>query len=74
MGRLAYQLSEENKKRIDLLIAFGILNGGCPTKEELINECIHNYFVHVYTEYCGRADANDLMKRAMEESVRPPVS
>ena len=31
-------------RRVELLTAFGILNGRFPTKEEIVNECIRAYF------------------------------
>ena len=54
---------------MDLLVAFGILHGNSPTKEQLVNECIHTYFLRVYDEYCSNAETNDLVKRMMEESI-----
>lgn len=69
MGRVSYDVSEENRRRINLLIAFGILNGSAPTKEQLVNDSIRLYFHQAYDDYCDRADANDLLKRVMEQSL-----
>ena len=54
-------------RRVELLTAFGILNGRFPTKEEIVNECNRAYFMQVYESYSGRADPNDMMLRMMEE-------
>ena len=70
MGRVSYELSAENRRRIDLLVAFGIINGSSTTKEQLVNESIRTYFVNVYRDYCNRTDANDYVKSVMEESLR----
>ena len=70
MGRVSYELSAENRRRIDLLVAFGIINGSSTTKEQLVNESVRTYFVNVYMDYCNRTDANDYVKSVMEESLR----
>ena len=70
MGRVSYELSEDNRRRLELLTAFGILNGRCPTRDEIVNESIRQYFKRVYEDYCNKADANDFMKRMMEEVVQ----
>ncbi len=69
MGRVSYELSEENRRRLELLTAFGILNGRTPTREEIVNECIKAYFMEVFGRYREQADPNDMMKRVMEEGI-----
>ena len=69
MGRVSYELSEENHRRLELLTAFGILNGYYPSRDEIVNESIRQYFMRVYEEYCNKADPNDMMKRMMEEVI-----
>ncbi|MBR6213344.1 MAG: hypothetical protein IKQ67_01690 [Candidatus Methanomethylophilaceae archaeon] len=34
MGRVSYELSEDNRRRLELLTAFGILNGPYPSRDE----------------------------------------
>ena len=51
------------------LTAFGILNGHYPSRDEIVNESIRQYFMRVYEEYCNKADPNDMMKRMMEEVI-----
>ncbi len=70
MGRVSYELNDENIHRLDLLTAFGILQGDRPTREQLINESIQRYFEKVCGDYCDRADANDLLRRMMERALR----
>lgn len=69
MGRVSYELSEDNCRRLELLTAFGILNGHYPSRDEIVNESIRQYFMRVYEEYCNKADPNDMMKRMMEEVI-----
>ncbi len=49
--------------------AFGILNGHYPSRDEIVNESIRQYFMRVYEDYCSKADPNDMMKRMMEEVI-----
>ena len=67
MGRVSYTITDDNRRRVELLTAFGILNGRFPTKEEIVNECIRAYFMQVYESYRGRADPNDMKQRMMVE-------
>ena len=70
MARTSYTLTEDNRRRLELLRAFGILDGRYPTKDEIVNECIRFYFKQVYERYQGKADPNDMMLRMMEEVVQ----
>ena len=56
-------------RRLELLTAFGILNGHYPSRDEIVNESIRQYFMRVYEEYCNKADPDDMMLRMMEEAV-----
>ena len=47
MGRVSYELSENNRRWLELLTAFGILNGHYPSKDEIVNESIRQYFMRV---------------------------
>ncbi len=67
MGRLSYPLDEENKRRIDLLTAFGIMNGRRPTREQLVNESVRLYFRHAYEQYREKANKDDSLLKLMEE-------
>ena len=69
MGRVSYKLSEENRRRLELLTVLGILNGHYPSRDEIVNESIRQYFMRVYVDYCSKADPNDMMKRMREEVI-----
>ena len=56
------------RRRLELLTAFGILNGHYPSRDEIVNESIRQYFMRVYEDYCSKADPNDMMKRMMDDS------
>ncbi len=69
MGRVSCELSEDDRRRLVLLTVFGILNGHYPSRDEIVNESIRQYFMRVYEDYCSKADPNDMMKRMMEEVI-----
>ena len=69
MGRVSYSLTDDNRRRLEILTAFGLLDGTSPTRDQIVNESIRQYFMRVYEEYCNKADANDFMKRMMEEVI-----
>lgn len=39
MGRVSYELSDDNRRRLELLTAFGILNGHYPSRAEILGIC-----------------------------------
>ena len=53
MGRVSYELSEDNRRRPEQLTAFDILNGHYPSRDEIVNESIRQYFMRMYEEYCS---------------------
>ena len=69
MGRVSYSLTDDNRRRLEILTAFGLLDGTSSTRDQIVNESIRQYFMRVYEEYCNKADANDFMKRMMEEVI-----
>ncbi len=68
-GRVSYELSDDNRRWLELLTAFGILNGHYPSQDEIMNESIQQYFMRVYEDYCSKADPNVVMKKMMEEVI-----
>ena len=67
MGRLSYPLDEDNKRRLDLLTAFAIVEGRRPTREELVNESIRLYFCHAVEVYRSKVSSEDMLLKLMEE-------
>ena len=67
MGRVSYELSDDNRRRLDLLTAFGIMNGHFPTRDELVNESIRQYFVRAVERYREKALPGDTLLVLMEE-------
>lgn len=63
------KLTDDNRRRLEILTAFGLLDGSSPTRDQIVNESIRQYFMRVYEEYCNKADSNDMMKRMMEEVI-----
>ena len=67
MGRLSYSLTDDNRRRLEILTAFGLLDGTSPTRDQIVNESIRQYFLQIYSKYSERADANDYVLKMMEE-------
>ncbi|MGE4212097.1 MAG: hypothetical protein AB7E75_01875 [Candidatus Methanomethylophilaceae archaeon] len=56
-------------RRLEILTAFGLLDGSSPTRDQIVNESIRLYFMQIYNRYSERADANDFVLRMMEEVI-----
>ena len=69
MGRSTYNISDENRRRLELLIAFSIIDGKEPRMQDLINLSIQDFFVHAYRKYCEQSPENDLLRNAMERML-----
>lgn len=67
MGRNRVDISEQNKRRVDLLTAFAILHGDTTDQTEIINKCIEDYFAHVADSYSQCADHSDKLLDAMKK-------
>ena len=67
MGRVSYSLTDDNRRRLEILTAFGLLDGTSPTRDQIVNESIRQYFLQIYSKYSERADANDYVLKMMEE-------
>ena len=67
MGRVSYSLTDDNRRRLEILTAFGLLDGSSPTRDQIVNESIRQYFLQIYSRYSERADANDFVLKMMEE-------
>ena len=67
MGRVSYSLTDDNRRRLEILTAFGLLDGTSPTRDQIVNESIRQYFLQIYSRYSERADANDFVLKMMEE-------
>ena len=67
MGRVSYSLTDDNRRRLECLTAFGLLDGTSPTRDQIVNESIRQYFLQIYSKYSERADANDYVLKMMEE-------
>ena len=50
MGRVSYSLTDDNRNRLEILTAFGLLDGTSPTRDQIVNESIRQYFMRVYEE------------------------
>jgi len=67
MCRTTCTLDEDNRRRLELLTAFGIIEGRRPTKDELVNESIRLLFQRALESYRERALPSDVLLQLMEE-------
>ena len=73
MARVSYSLTDDNRRRLEILTAFGLLDGNSLTRDQIVNESIRLYFLQVYGRYSERADANDFVLRMMKEALSENV-
>ena len=71
MDRLTYGISEDNRRRLEILRAFAVLNNGSATLQDIVNQSIQAYFVSAYERYCEQCSQNDFLREAMEEMLPP---
>lgn len=69
MSRLTYEITDDNKKRLNLLKAFATLDGKDPTLQDILNDAIADFFVAAYKRYCSQYTGCDMMRRAMENML-----
>lgn len=65
--RLAYRISDESARRLELIAVFGIVDGRHLTKAEIIDRCIKDYFDGILESYRAVAGPDDRLLAAMEE-------
>ncbi len=69
MDRLSFRISEENRRRLEILKAFSVLNGSSPTLQDLVNEAVERLFVSAYESYCSAHAEKDFMREIMEGAL-----
>jgi len=69
MGRLSYEITDDNRRRLEILRAFSVINRQSPTLQDLVNESIEEFFIDAYNRYCEQCSQNDFLKAAMEEML-----
>ena len=69
MSRLTYEITEENRKRLNILKAFATLDGKDPTLQDILNDAIASFFVSAYRSYCDQHTGCDMMRDAMERML-----
>lgn len=69
MCRLTYDITDDNRRRLEILRIFSSLNRESPTLQDLVNESIQGFFVEAYNRYSQQCPQDDLLKKAMEEML-----
>ena len=73
MSRLTYEITEDNRKRLNILKAFATLDGKELSLQDILNDAISAFFVSAYRMYCEQRTGCDMMKEA-REGMLPPSS
>lgn len=55
MDRFSFRISENNRRRLEILKAFSVLDGKNPTLQDLVNESIELFFVDITWKWIARA-------------------
>ncbi len=51
MARMAYEITEENRRRLELMKAFGVIEGRDVTLQQLVNVAIERLFASTMRKY-----------------------
>ena len=74
MDRFSFRVTEENRRRLEILKAFAVLGGKDPTFRDLVNESIERFFVESYDSYCRQKPGSDFLKQIMEEVLPEKIA
>ncbi len=66
MDRFSFRISENNRRRLEILRAFSVLDGKNPTLQDLVNESIEQFFIFTYERYCLTNPSSDYLGETME--------
>jgi len=67
MDRLTYRITNENRRRLELLKAFAVIENSYPTFQDIVNRSIEDYFSAVYEKYCNQSPNDGYLRKKMEE-------
>ena len=74
MDRFSFRVTEENRRRLEILKAFAVLGGKDPTYRDLVNESIERFFVEAYDIYCKQVPESDYLEEIMEKVLPGKVA
>ena len=74
MDRFSFRVTEENRRRLEILKAFAVLGGKDPTYRDLVNESIERFFVEAYDIYCQQKPGSDYLKGIMKKMLPGKVA
>ncbi|WP_400226488.1 hypothetical protein [Methanomethylophilus alvi] len=67
--RARFRLTEKSKRMLDVLSAFGTLDGKSMNKVDIINAAINEKFISAYKAYSERASYNDYLLQKMKDII-----
>ena len=65
----SYDITDDNRRRLEILKAFSVMNGDHPTIQDPVNRSIQDFFTSVYERYCEQCPEHDLIRMAMEKML-----
>jgi len=61
------KLTDENQRRIEILVGFGKLEGKSVSGNTLLNDAVERFFLEVYQKYKETANPNDFVLEMMQQ-------
>lgn len=75
MERFSFQISDDNRRRIEILQAFSVLgNGEKPTLQDLVNQSIELFYVVAYQNYSSSETKSELLSDVMKSALPEEVT
>lgn len=66
-GEMRDKLTDENQRRIEILVGFGKLQGNSVSGNRLLNMAVENYFMEIYNKYRQSANPKDFVLEMMQQ-------
>lgn len=66
-GRSMYRITDDNRRRLEILKAFATFGEGYPTYQDIVNRSIEEFYVSAYVSYSVQRIHDQSLKERMEE-------
>lgn len=70
MARMSVEFSDENLRRLEILVGFSTIDGNRVSIQDLLNRAIEALFSEAYTSVCEKTVEKDYLRTVME-SILP---
>lgn len=62
-----YRITDDNRRRLEILKAFATFDEGYPTYQDIVNRSIEEFYVSAYVSYSVQRIHDQSLKERMEE-------